>query len=485
MCWILQCVVLHYTTLHYTTLHYITLQYNTCNTCNTCHPLHVTAFFNIVKKKKFDQPSTVPRPTHAHFQSSVATKTGIKLDAIFFAIFRPSIRVSILRAGQRITKSLMVGLRAKHSDERALCEAWLRQIDFLVPGEDITTWCMIQNSWSAFLAASTYQPSDVLSQFKLFRGWRYILGSEETREEIRTRLYLTRQGRQAIDFCIRDHMDRYEAKIEKWLFDNADGTNTLHFPALMSLAASRDIKTRRQYHASLTGFISFLVYSHENSMLREMGLKLDYTRRSDLQLLVTSMGTTESRMDKLFDTTDYDCLWDRIEWIMRWSIESDENASPRNEPLLWWTAVLVRAAIAERWEQEEFSNIGDDGNPLPENLGIGEHIDAIIHCYKVFLLNESFKYWSTCPKDACAGEVRRASYNKNNDKDNRILNWLEGVKGRRLHARSDIRSCSSDSWPKLLSKMIMDLDDCLGPHGEQTPLGKLRVLREELASLDR
>ncbi|KAF5123950.1 hypothetical protein E5D57_011870 [Metarhizium anisopliae] len=370
----------------------------------------------------------------------------------------------------------MVSLRVEDRYERVLCETWLRTIDFLVPGRDDNTWCKIQENWSAFLSASSRQPSHLPPEFQ---GLRSISGREETLEETRKRLHLTRQGRQAIDFCIRNRMDRYEARTDKWLLNTFDGINTRLYIALVSLAAPEDCDIRQHYHTSLTGFISFLVYSHENGMLREMGLKLDHTRRSDLKLLVSSMGTTESCMDKSLDTTDYDCLWDRIEWIMRWSNNFDEDADPRHEPLLWWTAVLVRAAIAERWEQEEFSNIGDDRNPLPENLGIREHIDAIMHCYRVYLLNESYKYWRTCAKEASAGEVGGPSYNKNNDKDNRILNWLEGVEGQELHARSDMRSCSSDSWPELLSRMIMDLDDCLGPHRE-TSLTKIQVLRDTL-----
>lgn len=257
------------------------------------------------------------------------------------------------------------------AEERPICKEWLRSIGFLVPGEDEEVWHAILRNWKRFLKATNTR----------------ITGSGAARRVVKS---ADAKQREAVKQAFWDRIDGLEAVSERWpakarlaLNQSAEGPNARPFE---SLAARWLLGKRRRFQSMWTGLVCFLVWSikKKEESLEEMGLVLDEDKKEDvLDVVVAVTPGSGCFMD------DDDNPGDELQGLFTKMI-TDEPAKAQRNPLLWWTAILVRSAISKEGEEDYISRGRFSMNILPLDVDIRDRIEAIGHYSKVLILDKAF-----------------------------------------------------------------------------------------------
>ncbi|KAH7147221.1 hypothetical protein DER46DRAFT_615039 [Fusarium sp. MPI-SDFR-AT-0072] len=308
-------------------------------------------------------------------------------------------------------------------EERPIYEDWLRPIGFLVPGQDEGLWHAIVENWERFLKATNTR----------------ITGSGATRR--------VKQNR----------MDGFETLSERWpvkarlaLNQSAEGPDARPFE---SLAAIWLLQKRRRFQSMWTGLMCFLTWSIkvDEERLEEMGLNLDEEKKEDLlDLGLMAMPGSDWFMND-------DDPGDIIQGFLTRMI-TDESVNVRMNPVLWWTAILVRSAISDE-EEEDFINVD-----------IRDRIEAIGHYSKVLILGKAFQGWQK-------GRVGRQVWLEEVLRDLNVADneWLNEENGQRPDDQLDRRTCLSPGWKMMLEHLGKEGQDGLGQN-EGTAMWKVRTL---------
>lgn len=304
-------------------------------------------------------------------------------------------------------------------EQRPACEAWLRSIDFLVPGgRHERQWKAIQKNWIGFLSCHT---------------------------EERTRLH-----KWHLPFSL--HLDDKEALTERWppsarleLNRCADGPEA---GAFKSLAARWDLEERRRLQTVWCSLFMFLLYSTKTRSWRAMGLEIGMGKGFDTGAVLASMN------DLLFHGDDDDPRRQQLtcNLLLHW-LSDEAGTTPRTNGLLWWTAVLVRSALSVH------DGGGDDyishanvhihrllhgSMGMPMDLDILDRIKALRHYAKVLVLAEGVR-WEGKVMPGWLGWVLI-------ERDLRGVNlsWIHQEFECRPDDSGDIRDTSSEEWVKML-----------------------------------
>ncbi|KAK2686464.1 hypothetical protein QWA68_015134 [Fusarium oxysporum] len=303
-------------------------------------------------------------------------------------------------------------------EERPICEDWLRPIGFLVPGQDEGLWHAIVENWERFLKATNTR----------------ITGSGATR---RVKQSAAAKQREAIKQAFWDRMDGFETLSERW-----------------------PVKTVRVTGGDMAVAKEATV---DEESLEEMGLNLDEEKKEDLlDLGLMAMPGSDWFMND-------DDSGDIIQGFLTRMI-TDESVNVRMNPVLWWTAILVRSAISDEEEEDFISRGRFSMNILPLDVDIRDRIEAIGHYSKVLILGKAFQGWQK-------GRVGRQVWLEEVLRDLNVADneWLNEENGQRPDDQLDRRTCLSPGWKMMLEHLGKEGQDGLGQN-EGTAMWKVRTL---------
>ncbi|EXL39945.1 hypothetical protein FOCG_17447 [Fusarium oxysporum f. sp. radicis-lycopersici 26381] len=243
-------------------------------------------------------------------------------------------------------------------EERPICGEWLRSIGFLAPGQDQET--KITRSGASH---------------------RFVQG-------------LAAKKRKAIKVAFWERIDELDGLSKRWLVkarkiinQTAEGPNAGPFE---SLAAVWDLDKRRRYQSVWTSMICFLAWIIDNNpeSLLAMGLELDEELEED----IVDISLAVAPNSDIFGDSE-----DPMEVIQGFltKLITVESASAQNNPLLWWTSILVRSAISDDNEEDFISRGTISMNILLPDVDIRGRIKAICHYSKALIPDKAFMGWRT------------------------------------------------------------------------------------------
>ncbi|KAL2888514.1 hypothetical protein HOO65_030015 [Ceratocystis lukuohia] len=358
--------------------------------------------------------------------------------------------------------------------DRAGCEAWLKDMNFLVPGNDDKTWEIIQRNWVSFLSATSTTPDATLAPDR--KAVRFHSGTENE---------TTRKERFQEDY--RQHLliqatfwfwfDGIEAMVQRWppkaraLLNNEDVMgNTESF---QTLVPDWKIAQRRRYQSIWINLISFIAYCSEENALEEMGLKLDESQiddvldvRQEAAMIYTKLTGIKRKPEVLLG------LNDKVQAFIANAL-AKRASTARNNPLLWWIAVLARSAVGG--ERDFISQGRLDKNPLPMDIDFRGRIRALVHIHKLIICHHSISTWEE--RDVWKVEVA-------GDLNSVDMTWIIGEdRSRAPKDSSDRRDCQSQAWQAILGYIRRRVQENLGGI-EGTAMHKVRQLQRQIGLAD-
>lgn len=93
----------------------------------------------------------------------------------------------------------------------------------------------------------------------------------------------------------------------------------------------------------------------------------------------------------------FEYVWAPIQQLLIKALRKAKS-TPRNNPLVWWIAVLARSAVSGDNDRDFISRGRFHNNPMPMDVDLGERLGAIVHYSKVLVLDSAFSTWSERPK---------------------------------------------------------------------------------------
>lgn len=356
---------------------------------------------------------------------------------------------AIRRASASDTGTEWVGERHDipplHGNNRAHCEKWLGSIAFLEREGHFKTekWVVIQRHWISFLSATSTLPNEELCPS--YQGLRGLAQKNKFDAD--------RAMRKMTQATIWQAFDGLEALVERWPRAVRVVMNTVDSghkeQAFETMAAIWDLAKRRRYQAVWTSFIGFLVYSCEQGTLKDIGLQLRKAQLEDIQRIRDAVKRLRPGTHRR--SRGLEQVSSAIQTLLLNGLQQ-QGATVRNNPLLWWVAILVKSAVLSSVSGEaDFISCGRFVmNPMPMDLNLEGRVEAIVHYSKVLMLDTAFHTWRG--RSALVLAVQRDL----NSADNQ---WLNDKHGKRpldtgcspapCHAWDEITRWIQDKTDKL------------------------------------
>ena len=145
-------------------------------------------------------------------------------------------------------------------------------------------------------------------------------------------------------------MDSAEAMVERWPAKARVVLNAMDKEPdedFHTFAAIWDLGRRRRCQAVLSSLVSFLLYCNDEGTLQEMGLELNEDQFDDIldiEQAVWLVDRQDIRKKALFA---FQGVWAAVRGLVLTALVK-KRSTPRNNPLLWWMAILVRSATSGR-----------------------------------------------------------------------------------------------------------------------------------------
>lgn len=353
------------------------------------------------------------------------------------------------------------------------CEQWLRDVGF---PEDDETWNKIKTKWISYLSATSVIPDITLAPRCKTAVFSSPDGSSlEGPEEAGNRFTTDRIWRKTVQHAFwgasgfeghESFTEMFPAKVRTALNAADDGRRGQEF---QSLAAIWDLSKRRRYQAVWTSMVGFLVYCFDDGALDDLGLRLIEDQKNDILDLIQKVKVADVGAVSRKTPGASDSVWATIETLLLKAIMGPESTA-RNNPLVWWMAILVKSAISE--DGPDYISRGTfNMNPMPMDLDLRERAAAMIHYGKVLTLHMTFvsPFFIQTRDRAPLAELQK-------DLRSVDMAWLDKEGGQRPAAGEDKRDCSSKAWLALLE----DLDKGVrAVFGEERKASLSRILALE------
>lgn len=360
---------------------------------------------------------------------------------------------------------------AVRRDRIAGCKDWLNQMKFLRPAtKDDMVWEKIKRNWIGFLAATgriPYKKVAALAPNRKIVQWGSVEGGE-TEKEGKKRFQDDHRRRMTIQASFWNHLDSLERHTEKWPQEARLALNSMDKEyadkPFETLAPIWELNKRRRTQAIWYSLVAFLLHSHDEGTLKEMGLILNEEQVDDLMDIEQEVwnvdpGELATQPEVLSE------VWGRTQALLTGSILKTRSTA-RNNPLLWWICILARSAVSG--ETDFISSGRFNRNPLPMDVDMAGRVQAILHYAKVFVLEASFWSWDD--------EATRFAVGL--DIDPVDIGWLHVEGGSRPDVADD-GTRDKVAWRAMLDRLRTNARKFLG--GESgTVLHGARLLEEAL-----
>jgi len=183
--------------------------------------------------------------------------------------------------------------------------------------------------------------------------------------------------------------------------------------------------------------VCFLVHSHDEGTLEEMGLELS----EDLLDSIMDVKEADVWYGRIFQSMDRDpgLVEAAVEELVA-ELITDPNATFRTNPLLWWVGILVQSSL--QTDRDDYISRGRFNlNILTMDMDIEERLEALLHYSKVFVLDHSMKTWKTSASQMAEVRASMAAVD---------MEWLNADDDQRPVASADIRTCQSAAWKDIV-----------------------------------
>lgn len=291
--------------------------------------------------------------------------------------------------------------------DRAACEGWLQEMNFLRLGEaeDDEVWENIKRNWIGYLSATSPTPDAALAPNRKvvqFRSGGKDEDADEDARERRRRFVYDRQRRMIIQSAFWNGLDGVEAMTERWpraaraaLNSMDGGGEDEDRGAFESLAAVYDLGQRRQYQSIWVSLVGFITHSQDEGTLEEMGMRLTESQIDDILDIEQEVWQVDLKaIARRREKGGFEDVWAPIQQLVMKALRKPKS-TPRNNPLVWWIAVLARSAVSEDDGDEDFISRGRfHKNPMPMDVDLRGRLRAIVHYSKVLVLHGAFLAWS-------------------------------------------------------------------------------------------
>lgn len=134
-------------------------------------------------------------------------------------------------------------------------------------------------------------------------------------------------------------------------------------------------------------------------------------------------------------------VWSAIQQLLTKALVKKRSIA-RNNPLIWWMAILVRSASAG--EADFISNGRFKMNPMPMDVDIAGRAGAMVQYSKVLVADGAFLSWEG--KREWVMEIQA-------DFKSVDMEWINHDNGSRPDESADRRTCASAAWQKLLEHL--------------------------------
>lgn len=298
------------------------------------------------------------------------------------------------------------GITRLSDTDRTACEGWLQEMNFLRPGEeeDEVVWEKIKKNWIGYLSATSPTPDAALAPNRKvvrFRsGDEDEDGNEDAREQKR-RFVQDHRRRMIIQSAFWNGLDMIEAMTERWPRAARTALNSMDKEregeergAFESLAAVYDLGRRRRYQAVWTSLVGFIAHSHDEGTLEEMGMRLTESQIDDILDVEQEAWKVDLKaIARNREKGGFEYVWAPIQQLLTKAL-GKAKSTPRNNPLVWWIAVLARSAVSGDSDIDFISRGRFHRNPMPMDVDLRERLEAIVHYSKVLVLDSAFSIWS-------------------------------------------------------------------------------------------
>jgi hypothetical protein len=290
-------------------------------------------------------------------------------------------------------------------------------------------------------------------------------GSESPQAEAK-RFKQDQKTRRCIQEAVWLQFDQLQSLAECWpvpvrTIVNQAGLRTEQGP-FEGWAAKINLSKRRRGDSILAGLVCFLVYSHDEGTLEEMGLEIS----EDLLDSIMDIKEADVWHGRIFQSTDRDpgAVEEAVAGLVM-ELITDTRATFHTNPLLWCVGVLVQSAL--RTGGDDYISRGRfDRNILTMDMDIEERLGALLHYSKVFVLDLAMQTWKTSASRLEEVRVSMAAVDKH---------WLDVDDDQRPPASADLRTCQSAAW-KDVTKHIQTQSQAFLGDQPGTVARQLRVL---------
>ncbi|KAH8662635.1 hypothetical protein BGZ61DRAFT_462910 [Ilyonectria robusta] len=362
--------------------------------------------------------------------------------------------------------------------DRTVCEGWLQEINFLRPGveEEDEVWEKIKRNWIGYLSATSPLPDATLAPNR--KVVQFAAGDGDGDEgvvERRRRFERDRRRRMIIQSAFWNGLDGIEAMTERWpraaraALNSMDrGEEEEDRGAFESLAAVYDLGRRRRYQAIWTSLVGFIVHSYDEGTLEEMGLQLKEGQIDDILDIEQEVWSVDLRaIARRREKGGFEDVWAPIQQLLFKALRRPKSTA-RNNPLVWWLAVLVRSAVSD--DRDFISRGRFHKNPVPMDIDLEERLRAIVHYSKVLVLDDAFSTWSERPEwvmevQSCLNRVS--------------IDWINDERGSRPARSSDGPVYSTAAWQSVVTHIAEHTSRYIGGK-KKTAIHRVRLLADEI-----
>ncbi|KAG7402659.1 hypothetical protein Forpe1208_v016978 [Fusarium oxysporum f. sp. rapae] len=291
--------------------------------------------------------------------------------------------------------------------QRAGCKTWLQEMNFLRPGEeeDEEVWAKIKRNWIGYLSATSPTPEVALAPNRKvvqFTGGDEDDDGVENARGQKRRFADDRRRRMTIQSAFWNDLDGMEAMTERWPRAARAALNSMDERnggdgdqgAFESLAAVYDLGKRRRYQSIWTSLVGFIAHSHSEGTLEEMGMRLTESQIDDILDVEQEVWQVDLKaIARNREKGGFEYVWAPIQQLLMKTLRKAKS-TPRNNPLVWWIAVLARSAVSGDSDIDFISRGRFHRNPMPMDVDLRERLEAIVHYSKVLVLDGAFSTWS-------------------------------------------------------------------------------------------
>lgn len=347
--------------------------------------------------------------------------------------------------------------------DRARYQKWLESSGFPA-ASDPKIWEAICTNWIGFLSATGSMPKHELAPCRKVVTWS-PRGFESPLAQTK-RFKQDRKTRRCIQEAVWLQLDVLQTLAERWpvpvrTIVNQAGLGTEQGP-FEGWAAKINLTKRRRGDSILAGLVCFLVHSHDEGTLEEMGLELS----EDVLDSIVDVKEADAWYGQILQSMDRDPgPVEKAMMELLTELITDSKATFRTNPLLWWVGVLVKSSL--QTDGDDYISRGRfDLNILTMDMDIAERLEAILHYSKVFVLDHSMKTWKTSASRMDEVRTSMAAVD---------MEWLNADDDQRPAASADMRTCQSAAWKDMVKHVRAQSKAFLGDQ-PKTVARQLRAL---------